>query len=76
MELDGVMLNVISAYAPQVECIREEKETFWLDLNETVEKIPRNERIVVEADLNGNVEEVNNGDEECMARHGLGKRNN
>ena len=69
------MLNVISAYAPQVECIREEKETFWLDLNETVEKIPRNERIVVEADLNGNVE-VNNGDEECMGRHGLGKRNN
>ena len=36
---DGVMLNVISAYAPQVGCIREEKETFWLDLDETVEKI-------------------------------------
>ena len=25
MEVDGVMLNVISAYAPQVGCIREEK---------------------------------------------------
>ena len=57
MELDGVMLNVISAYAPQVRCIREEKETFWLDLDETVEKIPRNERIVVGADLNGHVGE-------------------
>ena len=34
MEPDGVMLNVISAYAPQVGCIREEKETFWLDLDE------------------------------------------
>ena len=76
MELDGVMLNVISAYAPQVGCIREEKETFWLDLDETVEKIPRNERIVVGADLNGHVGEGNNGDEECMGRHGLGKRNN
>ena len=76
MELDGVMLNVISAYAPQVGCIREEKETFWLDLDETVEKIPRNERIVVGADLNGHVGEGNNGDEKCMARHGLGKRNN
>ena len=73
MEYDGVMLNVISAYAPQVGCIREEKETFWLDL---VEKIPRNERIVVGADLNGHVREGNNGDEECMGRHGLGKRNN
>ena len=76
MELDGVMLNVISAYAPQVGCIREEKETFWLDLDETVEKIPRNERIVVGADLNGHVGEGNNGDEECMGRHELGKRNN
>ena len=64
MELDGVMLNVISAYAPQVGCIGEENETFWLDLDETVEKIPRNKRIVVGADLNRN--EGNNGDEECM----------
>ena len=76
MELDGVMLNVISAYAPQVGCIREEKEAFWLDLDETVEKIPNDERIVVGADLNGHVGEGNNGDEECMGRHGLGKRNN
>ena len=38
MELDGVMLNVISAYAPQIGCICEEKEAFWLDLDETVEK--------------------------------------
>ena len=28
------------------------------------------------ADLNGHVGEGNNGDEECMGRHGLGKRNN
>ena len=76
MELDGVMLNVISAYAPQVGCIREEKEAFWLDLDETVEKISTNKRIVVGADLNGYVGEGNNGDEECMGRHGLGKRNN
>ena len=39
MELDNTMLNVISAYAPQVGYIHEEKETFWLDLDETVEKI-------------------------------------
>ena len=76
VELDGVMLNVISAYAPQVRCIREEKETFWLDLDETVEKIPKNERIVEGADLYGHVGEGNYGDEECIGRHGLGKRNN
>ena len=76
MELDGVMLNVISAYAPQVGCIREEKEAFWLDLDETVEKIPKNERVVVGAYLNGHVGKGNNGHEECMGRHGLRKRNN
>ena len=76
MKLGGVMLNVISAYAPLVECIHEEKKTFWLDLDETVEKTPRNERIVVGADLNGHVGEGNNGDEECMGRHELGKKNN
>ena len=76
LELDDVTLNTISAYAPQVGCIREEKEAFWLDLDETVEKIPKNERIVVGADLIGRVGEGKNGDEECMNRHGLGKRNN
>ena len=39
MELDGVMLNVISAYAQLVGCIREEKEAFWLVIvNESVAK--------------------------------------
>ena len=56
-------------------CIQEEKETFWLDLDETAEKIPRNEKIVVGADLNGHVGEGNNGDEKCMGRNELGKRN-
>ena len=57
-------------------CIHAEKEALWLDLDGTVEKIPKNERIVVGADLNGHVGKGNNGDEECMSRHGLGKRNN
>ena len=75
MELDGVMLNVISAYSPQVGCIREEKEAFWLDLDETVEKLLKNERIVVGADLNRHERKGNNGDEECIGSHGLEKKN-
>ena len=70
IELDGVVLNIISAYAPQVECVREEKEAFWLDLDEAVEKISKHERIILGADINERV-----GDEECMGRHGLGRRN-
>ena len=38
MELDDVMLNVICAYAPHVGCKHEKKETFWLNLDETVER--------------------------------------
>ena len=72
MELDGVMLNLISAYAPQVGCIREEKKTFRMDLDETVEKIPRNKKIVVGADLSGHVGEGNNGYEECMGKREIG----
>ena len=56
-QFDGVMLNAISVYAPQVGYKSEEKEAFWLDLDETVEEIPKNERIVVGADLNGRVGE-------------------
>ena len=76
MKLDGVMMNVISAYAPQVECINKEKVAFWLDLDETVEMIPKNERIVVGAGLNGHVGKGNNSDKKCMGRHRLRKRNN
>ncbi|XP_037792770.1 uncharacterized protein LOC119588134 [Penaeus monodon] len=29
LEIDGLLLNVVSTYAPQVGCHREEKEEFW-----------------------------------------------
>ena len=41
-----------------------------------MEKITKNKRIVEGADLNGHIGEGNNSDEECMGRHGLGKKNN
>ena len=53
MIIEGVMMTVISAYAPQVGCLREEKDTFWTDLDEVVEGIPREERVVMGADSNG-----------------------
>lgn len=30
LEIDGVMLNVVRAYAQQVGCQLEEKEGFWI----------------------------------------------
>ena len=40
LDVEGVMITVISAYASQVGCLREEKDTFWTDLDEVVESIP------------------------------------
>ncbi|KAI5628640.1 hypothetical protein C0J50_10601, partial [Silurus asotus] len=67
LEVEGVMINVISAYAPvliQVGCVMEEKDKFWSELDEVVEGEPRNERLVIGADLNGHVGEQRRGDEE------------
>ena len=71
MELDGVVLNIISAYAPLGGCMREEKEAFWPDLEEAVEKIPKHERIILRADMNGHIGEGNIGDEEYKSVYGL-----
>ena len=40
LDREGVMMTVISAYVPQVGCLREEKDTFLTDLDEVVESIP------------------------------------
>ncbi|KAF7706916.1 hypothetical protein HF521_018134, partial [Silurus meridionalis] len=49
-----------------VGCEMEEKERFWSKLDEVVDGVPRNERSVIGADLNGHVGEGNRGDEEVM----------
>ncbi|KAI5103065.1 hypothetical protein C0J45_6646 [Silurus meridionalis] len=55
LEVEGLMINVISAYAPQVGCEMEKKEKFWSELDEVVEGVPRNERLVIGPDFNGHV---------------------
>ena len=69
------MMTVISAYAPQVGCLREEEDKFWTDLDEVVESIPKEERLVIGADFNGHVGEGNRGDENVMGRYGDKARN-
>ena len=59
------MMIVISAYAPQVGCLMEEKDKFWRDLDE----------VVIGADFNGHVGEGNRVDENVMGRYGDKARN-
>ena len=75
LEVNGSILNIVRAYAPQVNNSMEEKNDFWEDLDGLIESISKEERIVLRADLNGHVGEGNIGDEEIMGRYGAGTRN-
>ncbi|KAK3507210.1 hypothetical protein QTP70_010208 [Hemibagrus guttatus] len=75
LEIEGVMLNVVRGYAPQVGCELEEKERFWSELDEVMESIPTGERVVIGADFNGHAGEGNTRDEEVMGKFGVKERN-
>ena len=75
LKLKGSILNIVSAYAPQVNNSMEEKNDFGEYLDGLIETISKEEWIVLGADLNGHVGEGNVRNEEIMGRYGAGTRN-
>ena len=75
LEVNGSILNIVSAYAPQVNKSMEEKNDLCEDLDGLIESVSKEERIVLGTDLSGHVGEGNIGDEEIMGRYRAGTRN-
>ncbi|KAL0820815.1 hypothetical protein ABMA28_005493 [Loxostege sticticalis] len=75
INIERKILNIISAYAPQVGCPALEKETFWEDFDELLLNIPHEEHIHIGADLNGHVGANSDAFTNVHGGWGYGSRN-
>ena len=72
---EGIVVNVVSAYAPQVGLCEEEKEEFWIAFDALISGISGGEKLVVGGDLNGHVGKESNGFSAVHGGWGYGERN-
>ena len=70
--LEGNLMHVISAYAPQGG---KTKEEFGGMMDDSIGNIPENEMLVIGGDLNGPVGRDRNGFEDVMGIDGYGEKN-
>ena len=68
------VINVVSAYVPQMGCKAKEKERFWNMMDNTTQEIPNMETVWIGGDLNGHVGDNNEGVEEIMGKYGIGDK--
>uniref|UniRef100_A0A672MKF5 Endonuclease/exonuclease/phosphatase domain-containing protein n=1 Tax=Sinocyclocheilus grahami TaxID=75366 RepID=A0A672MKF5_SINGR len=75
---NGAPLNiaVIQVYAPTSDSTEEEVETFYGQLEHTIEELPKKDVKIVIGDWNAKVGTDNLGWEQVMGCHGYGQRNN
>ena len=69
------VLNVISAYAPQVGLSEEAKRKFWEDLDVMVRNVHSSEKLFIGGDFNGHVGSSSRGFERVHGGFGFGSRN-
>jgi hypothetical protein len=70
-----LVLNIVSAYAPQVGLDENVKKQFWEDLEEMLRDIPSSEKLIIGGDFNGHVGTTNGGFEGVHGGFGYGERN-
>jgi hypothetical protein len=67
-----LVLNVISAYAPQVGLNENSKREFWEGLEDMVSSVPVGEKLFIGGDLNGHVGTLAPVSRVCMEASALG----
>ena len=73
--ISDMVLNVISAYAPEVVHDESAKRLFWEDLDRLVRAVPSSEKLFIGDDLNGHVGTSSAGFEAVHGGFGYGSRN-
>ncbi|XP_027230979.2 uncharacterized protein [Penaeus vannamei] len=75
VDLEGEIVNIMSAYAPQMGCDEEEKTQFWEDVEEDLREILESERLWIGGDFNGHCGSNNRGKEDTIGIYGVGASN-
>ena len=68
-------LTLISAYSPTMTYSDEEKEQFYLELSNTLDSVPKTDKLLILGDFNARVENSCNIWPNVMGHHGIGRMN-
>ncbi|VDL76640.1 unnamed protein product [Nippostrongylus brasiliensis] len=66
--------TIISAYAPQTGCSENDKDEFYMTLDEAIRSVPEGDMLTIAGDLNGHVGEERRGMERVHGGHRIGTR--
>ena len=64
--------NIVSCYAPQTGCSKEENAELWEPTDSMMQEVPRSERLAVVGDMNGHVGKDGAEYEDVHGGHGIG----
>lgn len=73
--LEAIIVSIIRVCAPKIGCTKDKKNVFWRNINEVMQQVPENEKIIIESDLNENLGEGKTREGKGKGCWGFGQRN-